>query len=832
MAAIFISHSSRDNELAAHMKSWLATQGYEQVFLDFDKHTGLRAGLHWESELYEKIARCHAVVLILTPNWLDSKWCFVEFAQARALGKIIFPIVLSPLGDKQVAPEIQGIDLKDWNRDGEDYLRRRIREVSDEIARGFSWDRARPPFPGIHAFDQDDAAIFFGRDEEIRDVISQLEARRVRGGGRLILILGGSGSGKSSLLRAGVLPQLQRDRTHWVVLPPFRPEREPLTNLAKSLAEGIGRPETWRSWRDRLSSADGSTALKEAADDLRLKEARNATLLLSIDQFEEIFTIAGADERDRMLEVLRQCAEPGCGLPYLAVGTMRSDVLDDLLQSRQFTIGFDDYLLRPMPLDRIAKVVEGPAAVAALTIEKGLSQRIINDVKSVEALPLLAFALRELYERYGQDRNLTISDYEKLGDRAAGLTPIENAVRRRADDVLGELRPSAGELAAFKQAFVPRLVRIRDDGTFVRQPALLVELPPDARRLIDAFVEARLLSKRTETGAHSARDVLIEISHEALFKAWPLLAGWLDEEKAFLAGKAQLARQLADWEAAPNADKPAALLSGLNLTRAQQWLRTHRGGLSPAEVAFVEASRRRERNRQVRFYGLALVALLAVATVGGRSVYSEYIRRTALACDLLAAEIDNNVSVPGVALDLIDWKAAIPACEAAVRREPDNPRLMHNLGRSLERAGRFEEAAYWYRQAADRDFAWSQDYLGVAYLRGQGVPVNFARAVELLRSAAGRGIAPAKNLYERVDFSVLFKDDQARTTIIQRALVSRGLLPAGEATGSWGAATEVAFKAFKQREQFPEEGITLRSLDKLGVVDELSKIIGRARAQG
>src|SRR5262249_44019783 len=132
MAAIFISHSSRDGDLAAQFKSWLTDQGYENVFLDFDKHTGLRAGEQWERELYEQISRCHAVVLVLTPNWLASKWCFVEFTQARALGKIIFPVVLSPIGDQRVAPEIQGVDLKDWNADGQDYLRRRIREISEE----------------------------------------------------------------------------------------------------------------------------------------------------------------------------------------------------------------------------------------------------------------------------------------------------------------------------------------------------------------------------------------------------------------------------------------------------------------------------------------------------------------------------------------------------------------------------------------------------------------------------------------------------------------------------------------------------------------------------
>src|ERR1700751_5640447 len=147
MAAIFISHSSRDGALASEVSALLAKDGYEQVFLDFDKHTGLQAGENWERRLYGEIERCHAIVLILTVNWLDSKWCFVEFTQARALGKIIFPIVLSPLGDKRIAPEIQGVDLKDWNTEGQQYLSRRIREVTDEVARGFTWERTRSPYP-------------------------------------------------------------------------------------------------------------------------------------------------------------------------------------------------------------------------------------------------------------------------------------------------------------------------------------------------------------------------------------------------------------------------------------------------------------------------------------------------------------------------------------------------------------------------------------------------------------------------------------------------------------------------------------------------------------
>src|SRR5262245_29863761 len=104
MPAIFISHSSRDSKPADDIKVWLASLGYERVFLDFDKDTGIGAGDDWEKRLYAEIDRCHAVILVLTPNWLASKWCFAELTQARALGKVLLPVICAPLGEHKVLP--------------------------------------------------------------------------------------------------------------------------------------------------------------------------------------------------------------------------------------------------------------------------------------------------------------------------------------------------------------------------------------------------------------------------------------------------------------------------------------------------------------------------------------------------------------------------------------------------------------------------------------------------------------------------------------------------------------------------------------------------------
>lgn len=111
MAHIFISHSSRDNEPAARLVTWLRSVGMTEVFLDFDKHAGIAPGVDWERTLYREIANAEAVILVLTPNWFDSKWCFAEYTQARALGKAIFPLVETPTGESYIAPDIQHLDL-------------------------------------------------------------------------------------------------------------------------------------------------------------------------------------------------------------------------------------------------------------------------------------------------------------------------------------------------------------------------------------------------------------------------------------------------------------------------------------------------------------------------------------------------------------------------------------------------------------------------------------------------------------------------------------------------------------------------------------------------
>ena len=262
MARIFISHSGQDNEAAARIMTWLKSQGFETTFLDFDKHAGIPPGADWEKTLYREIEQSEAVIIIQTPNWLASKWCFVEFTQARALGKAIFPIIETPTGDTLISPDIQALNLLSDREGGLEQLARQLTRIALDAQGGFAWDATRPPFPGLLAFQEEDAAIYFGRDDDIRRLIERLNARRAQGGAQLVALLGSSGSGKSSLLRAGVIPRLKRAGRNWIVVPPMRPQVHPVDELACALAVASGAGADWRKIRDDLLGANVARLLE------------------------------------------------------------------------------------------------------------------------------------------------------------------------------------------------------------------------------------------------------------------------------------------------------------------------------------------------------------------------------------------------------------------------------------------------------------------------------------------------------------------------------------------------------------------------------------------
>jgi hypothetical protein len=179
------------------------------------------------------------------------------------------------------------------------------------------------------------------------------------------------------------------------------------------------------------------------------------------------------------------------------VTTGRSDVLESLIERGELARLSESYPLPPILIEQVPRLVEGPAAVAGINVDKGLAQAILRDLESTEALPLLAYALWLLYRRNRDTKSLSLAAYQSLGDSARGLNPIQNSVRLVADQAIARLKPSPDELTALRDAFVPHLVRTRlEDNKRIPQSARLADLPHGSLRLIRILVEDRLLSTR------------------------------------------------------------------------------------------------------------------------------------------------------------------------------------------------------------------------------------------------------------------------------------------------------------------------------------------------
>jgi len=407
MTAIFISHSSADNAAAAEMKAWLEAQGHTSLFLDFDPEAGIKGGSGWEQTLYRQLRQCQAVIALLTPSWLASKWCFAELVLARERNKAIFPVKVQPCEADGVFSDIQHIDLTADPDKGYERLWIGLLEGGLDPLDVFQWDPKRSPYPGLMAFQEADAAIFFGREEDIRTTLQILDDLRpqAREAARFALLLGASGSGKSSLARAGVIPRLKKKPAEWLPAPPFRTQQEPLDELATALAtafEVLGRPRDRSVILTDLHAAaaqipvDGQVLLRLTRDLAIIAKQPETTVLLTIDQAEELFGYSAPEAAARFLRLLRAALEaPDQRL--MAVATLRSDFFGEfqnhpVLQDGEYPHHFryQTVPVDPMPIGNFPAIIQGPARLAGLQLDDGLVETMVRDTGTHDALPLLA----------------------------------------------------------------------------------------------------------------------------------------------------------------------------------------------------------------------------------------------------------------------------------------------------------------------------------------------------------------------------------------------------------------------------------------------------------
>jgi WD40 repeat protein len=534
------------------------------------------------------------------------------------LGKHLFPIKTTTCQIPPLLSDVQVTDLTVNPAEGYQSIWSGLKKVGLDPMELFDWDGSRPPYPGLLAFQEQDAAVYFGRNDAIQATMETFNRLQRLGGAGLVLVLGASGSGKSSLVRAGVAPRLKRDKDRWLVLEPFRPFGRPFDELAIVLANAFasfGDPRDWKGIRGILNAAAADTAdassLVDLANDLRVTAGRReATILLVIDQLEELLgrnVDQSASLFFRLLNIFLN--QPSC--PFLAVATLRSDFLGAFQgQEAIQKLLYEPLPLPPMALADFAQVIEGPAKVAGVELEAGLAQAMVGDAATDDALPLLAFTLRELWDRYSHNGRLTLEDYR---NRLGGL---QGSLARAAELIFTKPPLAADEERHLRTALLA-MVRVDEEGRYVRRPALWKELPEAVHDLLERFVQARLLVSRSDEGER-----IVEVAHEALFRSWDRLGAWLNADREFLLWCQRLRGEIAEWER--NAHDESMLLRGPVLTEAERWLAERADGLKPAERQFITASlEARDRERDAREKArrrnkiVAAVVIAAVSVIAG-----------------------------------------------------------------------------------------------------------------------------------------------------------------------------------------------------------------------
>lgn len=608
MSAIFISHSSRDNAVAGELRTRLAEQGHRSVFLDYDPADGIPAGHSWEQELYAQLRACQAVIVVVSEASMASDWVFAEITHARALGKPVFPLKVAPCTVRPILTDVQVTDLTVDREEGFRRLFRGLLVAGLDPRDAFDWDGSRPPYPGLLAFQEEDAAIFFGREAEIRDGLALLRRLYHFGGARWVLVLGASGSGKSSLVRAGIVPRLRRDPELWRVLTPFRPLDRPFEQLAEVLAASFAETGSPREAAEITALLTGSGSprpakLVELAHALRdATGKRQTSVVVVVDQLEELLGDGVGEESRVFLRFLRAAVEIHDS-PLRVLATLRSDFLGELQTHPELCeLPFENLAVGPLAADGYARVIEGPAALAGVELGRGLVQTMVADTATDDALPLLAFTLRELWEAYGEDARLTVEDYrERLGG-------LQGAVAIAAEAVLAARPLSAEQEKDLRAAFVT-LVRINEDGQLARRPAPWGELLESVREVLERFVAARLLVVRGDAGERQ-----VEVAHEALLRAWARLVGWLEKDHAFLLWRRRTENARQEWERTGKSSH--ALLQGPALAEAEGWRRERPAALKPEERELIEASSAASRRRRWVITAMVLVVILALAGFG------------------------------------------------------------------------------------------------------------------------------------------------------------------------------------------------------------------------
>lgn len=437
------------------------------------------------------------------------------------------------------------------------------------------------PYCGLFAFSEKDAPHFFGRESFTEQLIDAVQQQT------MVAVIGPSGSGKSSVVLAGLLPYL-RQQSNWDIAV-MRPGSDPFQSLAatcvRQLEPGISdTQQLTRTGELAQALRQKSISFSEIVDQIiQRKTVTTATshrFLLVVDQFEEIYTLCNNRQmRHQFLNELLDLADVQrfwLESTFTLVFTLRTDFLGRALRYRPFADALQgtDIKLGPMNRRELGRAIASPARRQGLGFETGLVARILDDVGDEPGnLPLLEFALTSLWENRDSPQ-LSHTAYEKIGT-------VEGALARHADSVFALMSPA--EKVSARQIFI-QMVRPGSGTEDTRRLATRDELGENNWKLVRQLADARLVV--TSQNAHGQETV--EVVHEALIRGWDRLRDWMDEDRTFRAWQERLRSSLEQWSIAEQDE--GALLRGLPLTEAESWAIERHNFLSRAELAFIQKS--------------------------------------------------------------------------------------------------------------------------------------------------------------------------------------------------------------------------------------------------
>ncbi len=470
------------------------------------------------------------------------------------------------------------------------------------------------PYKGLDVFTEDDVDLFFGRESIVKDLVSRVNESRA------VFVTGASGSGKSSLVRAGLIPALKKAESsrRWLYAA-LTPERDPFEALARAFSR-LKDPSLGTYFREHNQQA---SALNDCAESA-LSDDPNQRLVLFVDQFEEVFTQLSQDKTRRFIDLIDHAATVENGRLILLF-SLRSDFLSICQTYPQLNALLGGkYAFAPigaMQPYELASAIAQPALRAGLKIDPALVAQIINDMQGEPgALPLMQFALKDLFDSQKAEGGviaLTLDDY-------LGHSGIHKALERHADHAFARLSEGEQELA---RSIFSGLIEIGRGTQDTRRTALFEELvpantnPEEIRTVVQKLAGARLII----TDERAGKDT-VTIAHEKLIDAWPWLKKLVNENREAIALQNEIATDAKEWD--DHGRDPSYLYTGARLANAREKLEAKKLVLSGLAQAFIETGVKahrdeleaeRQRANQLRMRSVYLTFALAVAliAVGG-----------------------------------------------------------------------------------------------------------------------------------------------------------------------------------------------------------------------